>query len=239
MAVAIDAVGNSGVQESQTSFPISLTVGTGSQRHLLVGVGWYSGSGANISSVTWSVGSQSLTAAGAVLGQGGTWRAQHWGLVNPNSGSGTITVTFGGTDNWGGAGATATTGVDQTTPLSAVVNFSSGSTSTPSLNVSATTDDLVADVLMEAGFDTPTPSGAQTGRWNLPSGGGNLTSNGSTQPGATTTTMSWTTGFAMAVAQQGVAIKAAAAPSTPTTTGIQEPLMLTRLQQPSQGGVYF
>src|SRR5262245_21230505 len=116
MAVAVDAQSNSGPQDSVSTFNWSHTV-SGSNRYLVVGLGYYSNPLAT-ASITWNNGSgnQRLTQIGGFILGAGIYRTALFGLIAPNTGSGTITVTMNNASFQGSVGAVSMTGVDQTTP---------------------------------------------------------------------------------------------------------------------------
>lgn len=146
----------------QTSLTWSHTVGAGSNRILVVGVSIRNSAGQTVSSVTYAgVG---LTFIGA-QSNGTNSRIEMWRLLAPATGTNSIVVTMSAGAHFVG-GAASFTGVDQTTPLGTFVS-ATGNTSTPTVNASSATGEVVIDTLaMRGSADTITSVGAgQTQRW--------------------------------------------------------------------------
>jgi hypothetical protein len=128
----------------------------------------------------------------------------------PAPGTYTIEVTLGAGVEYAVGGSVSFNGVNQTTPNRAFVaatNRATGTSITPAITtVPSAANEIVLDTVGTA-FGTPpnilTPNASQTERWNgkfcdgtPPANEPDLTLNsigaGSTKPGSTTTTMSWT-----------------------------------------------
>ncbi|MBI2327901.1 prepilin-type N-terminal cleavage/methylation domain-containing protein [Candidatus Curtissbacteria bacterium] len=186
----------------------SHTVGTGANRLLIVGVSI--GEDKSVSTITY--GSQGLTFRGAAYS--GTSvddaRAEIWSLVNPTSGTNTITVNLDGTTAIA-AGATSWTNVNQATPLGTTATGWGNSTS-PQVNVTSAGSEVVVDTLSADGTPTAAVGAGQTQHWNV-QGGDVFKSTrgaGSSEIGAAATTMSWTLNSSRKWALVAVAIKPAA-----------------------------
>ncbi len=141
---------------NESNINISHTTGTGSDRLMLVGVSWNSGSTARtISSVTFSYGSgPTVLNFTEKIAQKHSVAANYrysaiWYLVAPPSGeTGTVTVTFSDTVSNGiVAGVANFKGVDQTTPLGTALGASSPSNNTtPTVTLTGLNgDELVFD----------------------------------------------------------------------------------------------
>ena len=206
MAVAFDAVSSAG--GSTSSFSWSHTC-SGSNRILLLGITWYD-SGDTVSAVTYN--SVAMTAVPSSTVTNGQYTAILYYLLAPTTGSNTVAVTFSGSVFDFGGGAISFTGVDQSTPLG-TANTASGTSTTPSVNISSATDEIVLDTLIITHSGSLTVDGSQTQRWNS-TGGGYTKYAGSTEAGASTTTMSWSNSTSQAWGITGVSIKPVAAAST-------------------------
>lgn len=132
-------------------------------------------------------------------------------LIDPATGANNVVVSW--TNNSQGAfTAVSYTGVNQTTPMGTAAT-ANGSGTGPTVNVSATSLDLVVDGLM--GFVTgsavsATVGASQTQRANLADTNtdGSVAAQ-SSEPGATTVTMSWTLSVSSDWHIWGVALKPA------------------------------
>ncbi len=112
-----------------------------------------------------------------------------WYLLNPDTGNHVITVTLGGADATVVAGATTWTGVDQSAPTGYLGIL--GNTDPYSINIpSAPGQVVVDDVQVHCGGGLVPTTAQQTSRWST--AGPNTWGGGSSQPGASTVTMSWT-----------------------------------------------
>ena len=196
--IAFDAV--SSTNGKTTSLSWSHTVGAGgANRILIVGVSFK-----NTSSVTGvTYGGEALTLV-PNSGQSTTGRrVELWYKVAPLENTNTVVVTMPSSIHTI-AGATSWTEVHQTTPLGAAATFTATST-TPSVSVLSGSGDVVVDTMVAP--SSPTVDGSQTHRWSLPQGG-TYGAGSSENGGASSTTMSWTTG-AVEWGITGVALKQA------------------------------
>lgn len=203
MAVAFDAASssNGGVVASLT---FSHTC-SGSDRLLVVGCAINSGASAAVSGVTYN--GVAMTSAGAAVMDGGNTEVSLWYLVAPATGANNIVVSISGTISGIAAGGTSFTGVDQATPVGTYAS-ANGNSSTASVSVSSESGGMVIDI---AGcFITRTLSvgSGQTQRFNT-SGGFVVVGAGSTEPGASSVTMSWSLSSADNWAIAALPIKAA------------------------------
>jgi hypothetical protein len=200
------------------SISLSHTTGTGANRFMLVGI---SQSNRTVTSVTY--GSTALTLVGQENTNGNA-RVSIYQLINPPSGTASVTVNFS-TANTNGAviSVTTYTGVNQTTALGAFVS-TNAKTTNPTLNISSATGELVYDVV-STDLQSVTVGSGQTQKWNLNSGQ-RIIGAGSTKPGAASITMSWTaalTDWALGA----VSIKPA--PSQSAITFTQSPALCSDL----------
>lgn len=120
--VYFDNSSTSGYEATLSTYNWNHTVGTNTNRYLVVSVGIFlTGS---VTSITY--GAQSLTLIRTDTN--GTYRSELWGLVAPASGTAAITVTLNAALT-SIAGATSWRNVNQTTPYSA--NAGNNGTNTP------------------------------------------------------------------------------------------------------------
>ncbi|RJR19561.1 MAG: hypothetical protein C4581_04740 [Nitrospiraceae bacterium] len=170
------------------------TIGTGSNRLLVVGVSYDARNSNTVSSVT--LGSTNLT---KLRGEGtgaANARTEIWYLTSPASGTNTITVVIGGTltGQRNMAGAVSYTGVDQTTPFSSDNGAVGSSGAAPTVNVTSAAGNLVFDIFCTfKPATTPAVGAGQTQYWkNTTSGNAGVNGGMSRKAGAASVTMSWT-----------------------------------------------
>lgn len=178
---------------------------TGSNLGLIVGVSFYPGNVESVTGVTYN--GVAMTTIGSVLSV--DQRAHQWRLINPATGAHNVVVTFSDAVD-AVAGAVSATGVHQTTMIGTQAT-ASGTAVEPTVDVTSATDELVVDCLCwwENGAGAPTVGADQTQRWEIHSTA-NADGAGSTQVGAATSTMSWTTPNAETWALAAVAFKPSA-----------------------------
>jgi hypothetical protein len=166
---------------------VSHATGSGTKRLMLVGISASSsGQDIAVSGVTYGGVSLSLVGSRAYAVYQKIWIYQ---LVAPATGTADVVVTFSRAPAGGGiVGVMTFTGVDQSVPLGAFAS-ATGSSSTPSVNVSSASGELVFDTVNHY-WGPLTADASQTQRWSTSSA--DITGGGSTKPGAATTTMSWT-----------------------------------------------
>lgn len=144
-----------------------------------------------------------------------------YGLPDPPSGAQTVAITFSGTNHFSRAGSVTVVGGD-TSDLVETGNTATNvnNASSVTLNCPSADDELVLDAVVRLSntFSASLTVGAsQTQRWNTSLGAGAC--GGSTEPGASSVTMSWT-GSGESVCQSAISFKVAAAPDVPDTGGI-------------------
>lgn len=194
----------------------------GSERYLIIALGLNAFSGnpslGVISGI--DVGGSAATEILTTWVQNGVgfYVAALWGIISPPTGTKTITVTW--TANTGPQGpddlyanSTNYTGVDQTTPTGTAVGASAITSSTPSVNVSSATDELVIDCVYHDTTPTLTVGSGQTQRWQGDPPGNDGTTGHSTEPGASSVTMSWSLSAAEEWAISAVPLKLHIAPT--------------------------
>jgi len=137
-SIAFDAQSSITQSTTATSISWSHTTGTGSNRLLLVAVGVHvaTGTPATVSNVTYGGVSLIQVTTALYSAKDPQVRTYVFGLVNPASGTNTITVNFVAA-TLSVAGAVTYTGVDQTTPIQ-TSNTATGAGKAPSVLVTVT-----------------------------------------------------------------------------------------------------
>ncbi len=159
---------------------------------MLVGVSLNPQNNETVSSVTYN--GVNLTFVGAADQLNDT-RAEIWRLVAPATGTHDVVINFSADLSYGAvAGAMTFTGVDQSTPLGTFVSANARSAGPATVDVSSGTNQLVFDTVACEDCLSLTVGSGQTERWNLTYADDYVMGAASTEPGATTVTMSWTLG---------------------------------------------
>ena len=184
----------------------SHTVGTGSNRLLVVGVSVEDGK--RVTAVSYR--GSALTFLGSRYNSNAEIRVELWYLIAPPSGTGTVSVSLSGSANMVG-GAVSFFGADQVAPFGSFVSASSTtSTTTAAVTTPSNSTDLVISVLaIDGNASSRTPAAGQTSRWNRVSSGEDIAGGASTAAGGPTVTMSWTASSLQPWAIAAVAIKRA------------------------------
>ena len=160
LAVAFDNT-NSANFSAVTTAGVTLTVGSGSNRAVMVGLTFNNNGNTSI-----AVSGGGATGWALVTGTDSTnsrtARTLIWAAVNPSSGSQTFTATWGGGNAGGVIGAITVTGVNQTTPM---INgtFGTGTGATASVAITTANGDLTGSVAGNAGGNLSAPN--QTQAW--------------------------------------------------------------------------
>lgn len=220
MAIAFDAATTDGTASGtpQTARTFAHTC-TGSNRLLVVAVcNDEDGSAVTVSSVTYNgVGlTERITVA-----RSNAQRASLWYLTAPATGANNVVVTISASQEFVAA-AVSFTGVHQTTPLGTAAS-ANGTSGTATVDISSATDELVLDAVSvnQIGATTYTIGAGQTQRWaKIAIGTANplVDARGSTEVGASTTTMSWTVSPSNVWVIAAVPIKPAATAGSGTVT---------------------
>ena len=185
--ITLDGVSSSSAGGGSATLTWSHTVGPDSYRMLIVGVSYWTVSATDpTTGVTYS--GQSLTKIGNAI-QGTAPISSLWYLLNPPTGTANIVVTRTNTGEDITAGATSWSGVNQSTPLGTAVT-ATGTSTTPSVTVSSASGEVVVDNAAMFSGNTLSPLDGQTQRYAILQG--NAHAYGSSEPGAASTTMSWT-----------------------------------------------
>jgi hypothetical protein len=221
-AITQDTPSSAATGTPANSLTWSHTVGTGSNRILIVGVS----SAAQGANITVTYGGVSMTPVpGSFVAAITLSQSQLFYLLNPTSGAANIVVSTSGTVDRIVGGGVSLANVNQTNPLGAA-KITSGNSTSASLSVPSNVGDVVIDVLAKNNTDVPTAGGSQASKWNATSAGVDLPTAkelgaGSTLAGSdSTTAMSWSWTNARAFAYSSVAVKPTYSVSqTITSTG--------------------
>ena len=207
------------------------TVGAGANRILIVGISYRDG---NVSSTSVTYGGVALILIGAQNAGGNQNRTELWYLLAPSSGTANVAVLMSASKKIDAA-SVSFTGVSQTTPLGTFSTATAQSTAA-SVNVSSAPGAVVIDTVTANGdANSLAVNASQTQLWNTFSGNGdagNARSGGSTKPGASTTTMSWTLGASKPWSMVAVSINPG--PSSPNFTILK---MVQVASDPVNGGI--
>lgn len=188
MAIAYDTLSQSAEASSANTVSWSHTT-SGSDRALFVGA--QESGGIGLSGITYN--GVAMTEQWDIA-DAFSFRIAGATLVNPASGTNTVVITWDDVTTGRGV-AVSLTGVDQTTPVGTAAT-ATGNSSTISRAVTSAADELVVDCAHMSDFgETMTVGAGQTERMNEQNWfGGFGNSLVSTEPGAASVTMSWTTG---------------------------------------------
>lgn len=190
---------------------------SGSDRHLIVKVGYFTAvSSVVVSGITYNGVSLSFIANSfeQVSDGGGNFlNVEAYELSNPPVGTFTLQISFTDGIFDGGAVAYTLAGVDNGTPHGTAVS-SSGSDTTPTATVSSQSDGLVLDIVSRLYDGDSLAVGAdQTDQYNPGTIEGFSIHASSSEPGAASVTMSWSTTNAAAWAIAAVPVNPVSAPS--------------------------
>lgn len=201
MALAIDATSNA---TGAGAGPFTwLHTCAGSDRLLKVDIFYYD-SVDTVSAVTYNGDAMTVISGSTV--SNGQYTVTSYGLIAPDTGSNTISVTFTGGVFDFGAGAISWTGADQATPFGTAAT-ATGTSTAPSVNASSASGEIVSDALVIVHGGTLTVDGSQSQQWNTPTANAFIKYAGSTEAGAGTTTMSWSNSTSQAWAIAAVPVK--------------------------------
>jgi hypothetical protein len=207
-AVTFDAATTGTVGHTVSTITFSHTT-TGANRLLIVGVAFDTAT-PTVTSVTYAAVGMTQVFAQTV-GSSGT--VAMYRLVAPATGANNVVITLSASSVFLQGGAVSFTGVDQTTPLGTPTSTSTFA-DPGTVDIASATGEVVIDALWSTCCATNTVGAGQTSRVNF----NDVTTSGqslcmSTEPGATTVTMSWSGSTANAIG--GVSIK----PSAGATLG--------------------
>lgn len=222
-AISVDATSTSSGADSSSHTWSHTVTSSGADRLLVVGVSFLDAPAAtDVTSVTFN--GDSLTEVGSVS-QSSNCTAQIWRLVNPDTGTHTISVSFNQSAK-ARCGAVSYLNVNQSTPTGSFFS-ASGLNSSPSVTVTGVgKDELAIDTLAVKGNPTATVGAGQTQRWNA-AFSSDVRTAGSTEPGPTpggNVTMSWSLSSSIEWALGAVELNAA----NPTAVTVTEMSAMVR-----------
>jgi hypothetical protein len=139
---------------------------------------------------------------------GTTKYADRFYLANPSQGSNTVSVSWTG-------GSSATVPIHAQSFIDGVINIAShttasGTSTTPSVNVPSTSNDVVYDYMIAdaaPGTLSPAVGAGQTEKYKFDRFGNEVSGGQSTEAGAASVTMSWSISASRAWYMMGVSIK--------------------------------
>ena len=215
------------------NYSLACTVGTGTNRLMLVGLSY---SATNlVTNVTY--GGVVLTRVTNVANTTANAANPHpqseiWSLLNPPSGTANLLVKLSNsTAIYLTAGAMTFSNVNQTAPFGNI-NKKTGHAKTQSVTVTSNTNSLVLAVLAGQAATYTIKSG-QTAQWNTSPG--TVQGCGSTKPGTSLATNTWTTTASDYYAATEVSINPAIAPSITSATFTQTPAFCQNFVMPAGG----
>lgn len=218
MALAFDAASS-----SEGTLVTSLTWShtcTGSNRVLVVGISFYKNGNSFISGVTYNSVAMTLVPSSGT--NNGSYYVEQWYLIAPSTGANNIVVSVSGNGPFElSAGAVSWTDAHQTTPLG-TAQTATGVSTAPSVTVSSGAGEYVMDTLILIHSGTLSVGSAQTSRWNDIGAAGFTKYAGSTEPGDSSTIMSWSNTTPQDWAITAVNIK----PVTAVSSGSSSNLLL-------------
>lgn len=196
-AIAVDASSaNSATNASNIS--VAHTTSAGANRLMLVGVAYIKDQyPRQVTAVTY--GTQTLTKVAARSEVTDELAVELWRLVAPDSGTATVTATLNDTVAGVVLSVVTFTGVDQTTPLGTpAANQGQDGTNAgnPTVTVASAAGELVFDVVARDNDYGLTVGSGQTEHTNR-AAAGQIRGASSTEPGAASVTMSWSSASAL------------------------------------------
>jgi hypothetical protein len=231
-----DAVSSADTGANTTStLGWSHTVGTGNNCILMVGVSINGTTAVN----TITYGAASLTKGTITPASRANARAELWYLLNPASGTATITVTTAAGVRFA-AGAASFFNVDQGNPIGTSNAATSAGSTTASVTVTSAAGELVVDNLAKNNTtEAATKNASQTQLWYDQTTNATPLNNeiggGSSKPGAASITMSWTWATSRPWAIVAVPLK----PSGPTNFPMLVSFTDANLKTTGNGGNVF
>ena len=207
MAVAYNATSSNGSDTAgQTSISTTHTA-AGSDRAVVVGLSFRRQT-SDVTDITVTYDGAAMTQIGTIIGPGTNVSAVAlFGLLNPSTTAGaTVAAAWTNGQSWTEIGVVSFTGAGSFgTPVTQV----SGSSSTPSVTIVCTANDMVIDTLATSGGSPNSAAGGQTERWERVATTAFLGA-GQTAAGGVSVAMSWTLGAADQTNLMGVAVVAVA-----------------------------
>ena len=189
MAIAFDA-SNSAQTTSAANLTTPAWTCAGSDRILIAAMGWSAQTVPNYSVMKWGgSGGTPLTQIGSTV-VSTDWKCAIAYLINPATGSNTLYGELTGVTDEFCVGGSTWTGVSQDIPLG-TPNNATGTSATPSVNVSSASNDVVIDMMYCCSPAAITKDVSQTLIWKQENIGTYCGGGQSYEAGAPTVTMSW------------------------------------------------
>jgi hypothetical protein len=200
MAITFDAASDASGTGGGSSQTFAHTVGAGSNRLLVVGIGSSEDPPVNVSGVTYDGVAMTQVAQ---RNFNPYYNVAMYALVAPNTGTHNVVVTQAASINEYTVGAVSFFGVDQTTPYDTPTSADGGS-SPATVSTNGGTGDLVVDMLW-TGRELIAAEAAQTERWSNEAIGSPIFAGGqSTKPWVSSNTMSWTLSGSTSLSEWGI-----------------------------------
>jgi hypothetical protein len=213
-SIAYDSVGSGHNGDGTSNITWSHVVGSGANRFMMIGISIKT---VAVSALSVTVGGQPATFLRSDIRDPAV-KAETWYLINPDSGSKTVTVTLSGISKASG-GSVSYSGVVQTNPIDNHVSTSYGGT-TPSVSITTTKDDdwIFANLAVSGTASILAHDIDQVHRYyQIGTGGSGSSRAGADGDDESTTaagfyTMSWNMSFFSDCVAQAVAFKPAPPP---------------------------
>jgi hypothetical protein len=210
MAVAFDA--QTEAHTDGGAYPSFTHTPVGTPTAILVTIHQYLRGGINcdITSVTYNGVALTMEARASFGTSEGDPRSEVWSLPNPASGAQTVATNVGtSTTSYFQVYATTFTGSDTTTACTSA-NGATGTSTTPSVTISSQSGDLVIDAMTQASAGATITVGAgQTQKYNVSAILGTMRDCGSTEGGASSVVMDWSSSANVKWANAGASVKTA------------------------------
>lgn len=210
--ITLNAGNNGGCSTSSTSVTFSLTVNTGSDRLVIIGVNALDtvGTGGNVMSVVFN-GTETATAIGSQVVYSGFPGANYihvnlYQLVAPTETTANVVATFDTTASVLCAAAIVLNGVNQSGAVRTPAGDIGGSGTTPSLTITSQNNDWVLDNVASWNYNITGPDAGQTKRAESASSTTFGIAMSTETATSATTTMGWTAGASDWHAYAGVAV---------------------------------
>ncbi len=217
-AIEFDSVGSNSNGTNGTTLSWSHTVGSGSNRILIVGVAGEDSSGTdlNISSVTY--GGVAMTLVPNSTSTEGTSYLQGtalYYLLSPTVGTATVTVTYSGSVAERSGGSISLRNADQAVAEAVATNGNTGSNSISTNITTQTNGAWVIDVVGCGNSGSYTATGGNTERYDVQNDSASAAGSTKLVASAGSTTVSWTHSGANRLAQSAAAFAPVSGPPVP------------------------
>lgn len=195
MAIAYDNVSSYTNASSSSTATWNHTVTSNDNGIVIVTIGFNRNTSVSISSATYAGNAMTAVAGPSFPLSQGRLRLWQYYYKAPPTGSSSISITFSTTYTSFAGGAVSYTGVDQSATFGTAVSTTASNSPSISVNVSSATGEVVVDSVAFSDAEpaaTIAAGAGQTERMGANETAGSFSSFASDEPGAGTTTMSWT-----------------------------------------------